>query len=643
MTNETVIAYTYVGFPNVFADPSAVDRSKVGYGYTGLFNNGVTQVPSFGQFGPSEAALVFNPGGFEAGGPSAGLYADKWMPSGSDTLTKVIGDHTLKAGVFYEWIRNAQPANNNTNGDALASAGNTFSYGNEYADLLTGNLNSYQETNKNRINDIHYNTYEFFAQDSWKATRKLTLEFGMRFTHFQPWIDGLGFGYSIFDVSQFQPTCASSPTFCGFEWHARNAAVPVGGFPTRTLFYQPRLGAAYDVHGSGKTVSARGLGPFLLSLRTIHQRSRCIGRRGHSQPGAQQLGGWLWMPHKSRRGWVRFVLSLPFLPESRRHSCIAGRRRCQGRQPAIHRQLECDHRPDNAMARLMEMAYVGNRSWDLQNTAGGAGSNINLVPAGSMSSATNPGTANPNLYWPLQGYGDLNLATNNLYSNYNALQVTWARHAGLYTIQANYTWQKALGIVSPTVDPFNLTANYGVQPTDRRNLFNAAYSIDLGNRLKVMSETRFLPEALGPGCAFLDYDNDGWMDIFPGEQRAQRFLEAGQTRAQRALQEQSRRHVHRCYREGRRGAAPSSAWESPWAITTMTAGRTSSLLPMANASSTRTITTEHFTDVTDQAGVATSRLDHQRGLVRLRQRRPAGSVCMQLCGLLRCAQTRVRQ
>ena len=48
-----------------------VDRTKVGYGYAGLFNNGVKQIPSFGQFGPSEAALVFNPGGFEAGGPSA--------------------------------------------------------------------------------------------------------------------------------------------------------------------------------------------------------------------------------------------------------------------------------------------------------------------------------------------------------------------------------------------------------------------------------------------------------------------------------------------------------------------------------------------------------------------------------------------
>jgi hypothetical protein len=29
-----------------------------------------------------------------------------------------------------------------------------------------------------------------------------------------------------------------------------------------------------------------------------------------------------------------------------------------------------------------------------------------------------------------------------------------------------------------------------------------------------MSTNRYLPEALGPGCAFLDYDNDGWMDIF---------------------------------------------------------------------------------------------------------------------------------
>ena len=29
-----------------------------------------------------------------------------------------------------------------------------------------------------------------------------------------------------------------------------------------------------------------------------------------------------------------------------------------------------------------------------------------------------------------------------------------------------------------------------------------------------MSETRYLPETLGPGCAFFDYDNDGWVDLY---------------------------------------------------------------------------------------------------------------------------------
>jgi Carboxypeptidase regulatory-like domain len=484
MTNETVVAYTFVGFPNVFSDPSKVDRGKVGYDYQGLFKNGVAQIPSFGQYGPSEAAFVFNPGGFEAGGASSGLYANKYMPSGSDTLTKVLKSHTLKGGFFYEWIKNAQPANNNTNGLIQVSAGNSFSYGNEYADLLTGNLSNYGETNFNRINSINYTTWEFFAQDSWKATRKLTLELGMRFSHFTPWIDGLGFGYSIFDQTQYNPGCASSPTFCGFEWHARNAAVPVGGFPTRALFYQPRIGAAYDVFGVGKTVLRGGWGRFYY-----HSGQFTSGLDASAGVASANLSPTNWVggtgcPTNPADGAPLFAANLSCINLASTPSSPAAVDSKDDMQPYTD-SWSATIDQATPWQGLLEMAYVGNRSRDLQNTFGGAGGNINLVPAGALFTASNPGTANADKYRPLQGYGDLNLATNNLYSNYNALQVSWARHAGLYSIQTNYTWQKALGIVAPTINPFDLHANYGILPSDRRHLFNIAYSIDLGNRVHV--------------------------------------------------------------------------------------------------------------------------------------------------------------
>lgn len=55
------------------------------------------------------------------------------------------------------------------------------------------------------------------------------------------------------------------------------------------------------------------------------------------------------------------------------------------------------------------------------------------------------------------------------------------------------------------------------QPSDRRPLFvevPPSKSGILWRHENARSPNRYLPEALGPGCAFLDYDNDGWMDIF---------------------------------------------------------------------------------------------------------------------------------
>jgi hypothetical protein len=91
-----------------------------------------------------------------------------------------------------------------------------------------------------------------------------------------------------------------------------------------------------------------------------------------------------------------------------------------------------------------------------------------------------PASLDPNKFRPLLGFSDLSLATNLAWANYNAFQATWVRTQGRYTINMNYTYGKALGIVN-YADQFNLNNDYGVQPANRTHIFNAAYSVELGN------------------------------------------------------------------------------------------------------------------------------------------------------------------
>jgi hypothetical protein len=478
MTNEFVFGYTYIGFPNVFSNPSKVDRSTVGYNYTGLYKNGVAQIPSFGGTGwtNQEAALVFNPGGFEDGGPSAGLYADKWMPSISDTVTKVVATHTIKGGFFWEWIRNAQPANNDTNGDLVVYDGGPTTFGNEYADLVTGNLYQYTESSFNRVNDISYNTYEAFVQDDWKISKRLTVNLGMRFTHFQPWMDRLGYGYSIFNYADYSASC--TPTqYCGFEWHKRDPSVPLGGFPTRAFFYQPRFGVAYDLTGNGQTVLRGGWGRYYYHAGQFTSGLDVAAGVQTVTITPSTLG----IPNL----YAKSLDTLNFGAQALSPAAVDGKDDKQAYTDSysftVSRRLP--------WSSLFEVAYVGNQTHDIPGSGNGGSlglntENINLVPVGSMLSSKNggvdPNSLNANSFRPLQGFSDLYVATNNGWANYNALQVTWVRSKGRYNINLNYTFGKAMGIVTFN-DQYNLNNDYGVLSNNRTHIFNAAYSIELGN------------------------------------------------------------------------------------------------------------------------------------------------------------------
>ena len=51
MTNEFVFGYTLSASRTSSPILRKVDRTKVGYDYTGLYKNGVAQIPSFGGIG----------------------------------------------------------------------------------------------------------------------------------------------------------------------------------------------------------------------------------------------------------------------------------------------------------------------------------------------------------------------------------------------------------------------------------------------------------------------------------------------------------------------------------------------------------------------------------------------------------------
>jgi hypothetical protein len=477
-TNELVFGYTYFDTPFAFRDPAKVDRTKVGYDYHGMFDNGVKQIPSITGWG-GEFATLINPGGFELGG-SKGFYYDSWMPSISDGLTKAWRTHTIKLGFFWEWTRISQPDSGYTNQTLAFSNWGANTTGSAYGDLMTGRVTNDQEQNKNRLFDTAYTTAEGFAQDSWKVSRKLTIELGLRVSHFTPWTDRQGFGYAEFVPALYNPAETNPLNYPGFTWHGKDPRIPNGIFPTRAALWSPRFGLAYDLFGNGHTVLRGGWGRFYY-----HPNLYFTGLQVSGGELSANLCCGTTLAQIDATDPASSLVTLP----------ISGLNATDDRTPytdsysfTLSRRLP--------WSSLLEVAYVGNRSRNQPNS--GPGTNINAVPVGALlnqrdsnGNLIDPATVTQSQFRQYPIWGDLTVMDHTQYANYNALQTTWLRSKGRYNINANYTYGKAMGIVG-NLDGFHVEPNYGVQAGDRRHIFNAAYSIELGNFTKRRIAGRFV-------------------------------------------------------------------------------------------------------------------------------------------------------
>jgi hypothetical protein len=187
ITNEARVGYTYLH--TGFQHPNAAD---LGFAQSQGFGG----IPTAPLNGGLPAVSVSGISGF--GSPT-------WSTTDEhenvyqiiDNVTKIAGNHALKAGVSFESIRfsTLQPQQSRGsytyNGTYTGNLG-AANTGYGVADFLIDQQNSAGLSNEVTNGDARWDNAVYF-QDDWRLNRKLTLNLGLRWEHFQPYQDVGGY------------------------------------------------------------------------------------------------------------------------------------------------------------------------------------------------------------------------------------------------------------------------------------------------------------------------------------------------------------------------------------------------------------------------------------------------------------------
>jgi hypothetical protein len=210
----------------------------------------------------------------------------------SDSLTKVIGNHTTKFGIDFRNQRFFQTLYFDPNGQFTYSGGGPNDPGASdlFPNYLLGLPDSYLQGSA-QSEDVRGNSLYLFAQDSWKIRSNLTLNYGLRWEFNQPLYDAAG-RYQTFRPGQATTTfpCqlgAANQANLGYADTNCNpggsaaAVFPLGlvvpgdkGVPkglTSSYYhaFAPRIGLAWDPWKDGKTSIRGGFGIFYNPIEQL--------------------------------------------------------------------------------------------------------------------------------------------------------------------------------------------------------------------------------------------------------------------------------------------------------------------------------------------------------------------------------------
>jgi hypothetical protein len=288
LLNEFVFSYTTdhitllnTGTPN----PNAWQRPP-GLGIGSLFPNTPNggKLPGFnltGGFGGVYGSTGF---GEDAGYVPNGPYNANPTFTYRDNVSKIIGRHNLQFGAYFVAAQKNElsQASNSVNGFLNFDNTSPVSAGNPFADLLMGNVASFAQASAQPKYYNRYKILEPYFQDDFHATKRLTVNLGLRISLFGSYRERYHQAYN-FDPAAWDPTKAplvddingtqtgqpgalyalsgSLDPFNGMVQCGVNG-VPAGCMKGRLFNPAPRIGFAFDPRGDGKTAIRGGYGVF---------------------------------------------------------------------------------------------------------------------------------------------------------------------------------------------------------------------------------------------------------------------------------------------------------------------------------------------------------------------------------------------